>query len=151
MTGGYIGKGLRVDLTSGSIQEERFPEKVLRQFLGGTGIGIKVLYDEVPSSVRPFDPENRLILATGPLTGTPAIGSGTYGVVSKSPLTGFACAAQSNGQFGPALKSSGFDFIILQGAASKPVYLHIDHGKGELLAAGDLMGKDAFETETLLL
>ena len=151
MLGGYIGKGLRVNLTSGKIQEETFPEKILKQFLGGTGIGIKVLYDEVPSSVGPFDPENRLVLSTGPLTGTPAIGSGTYSAVTKSPLTGFACAAQSNGHFGPVLKYSGFDFIILQGAASKPVYLHIDNGKVDLVPADDLMGKDAFEAETLLL
>lgn len=151
MLGGYIGKGLRVDLTSGGVQEERFPEKILRQFLGGTGLGIKVLYDEVPSSVGAFDPQNRLIFATGPLTGTTAIGSGTYSAVTKSPLTGFACAAQSNGHFGSVLKFSGFDFIILQGAASTPVYLYIDHGKVDLIPADDLMGKDAFETETLLL
>ncbi len=151
MLGGYIGKGLRVNLTSGKFQEETFPEKILTQFLGGTGIGIKVLSDEVPSSVGPFDPENRLILATGPLTGTPAVGSGTYSAVTKSPLTGFACTAQSNGHFGPVLKYSGFDFIILQGAASRPVYLHIDNGKVDLIPADDLMGKDAFDAETLLL
>jgi aldehyde:ferredoxin oxidoreductase len=150
MMGGYIGKGLRVDLGSRRIQEESLPKNVLRQFLGGTGIGVKILYDEVPQSVGPFDPENRLILATGPLTGTPAAGSGTYSVVTKSPLTGLACAAQANGQFGSVLKRSGFDFIIFQGASPKPVYLFIDNGNAELLPADDLMGKDSLETEVLL-
>jgi aldehyde:ferredoxin oxidoreductase len=151
MIGGYVGKGLRVDLGSGKTREEIFPEEMLRQYLGGTGIGIKILFDEVPKTVGALDPENRLVLATGPLTGTAAIGSGTYSVVTKSPITGFASSAQSNGQFGAVLKMAGYDFIILQGASSKPVYLSIDDGIVHVLPADDLMGKDAFETEAALL
>lgn len=151
MIGGYVGRGLVVDLTSGKFQEKKFPDEILRKFLGGTGIGIKILYDEVPSSVGAFDPENRLIIATGPLTGTPAVGSGTYAAITKSPLTGFACSAQSNGHFGAVLKCSGYDFIILQGAAKEFIYLYINDGKVDLIPANDLLGKDTLETENRLL
>lgn len=151
MTGGYVGKGLRVDLTSKKVQEDKFSDEILRQFLGGTGIGIKILYDEVQSHIGPYDPENRLIIAAGPLTGTQAPGSGTFSAVTKSPLTGFACAAQSNGHFGAVLKFSGFDFIILQGSAKEFIYLYINNGKIDFIPANDLMGKDTLETEDILL
>ncbi|MEM3526605.1 MAG: aldehyde ferredoxin oxidoreductase N-terminal domain-containing protein, partial [Candidatus Jordarchaeaceae archaeon] len=97
---GYMGRLLRVDLDTGKISEEKIEEKILRMFIGGVGLGVKILYDEVPAGIGALDSDNRLIFATGPLNGTSVPGSGTYCLVSKSPLTGFVASAQANGFFG---------------------------------------------------
>ena len=147
---GYAGKFLRVDLTNGRISEERFDEDTLRKYLGGTGIGAKVLYDEVPPGVEWSDPENRLILASGPLGGTRFPGSGSFSVVTKGPLTNGAVSTQANGFFGAFIKFSGFDGIILQGASEEPKYLYVENGEAELREAGHLAGKGTYETADLL-
>jgi len=148
--GGYMGKVVRINLASKTITEEKVYNKVLRDFIGGTGIGAKILYDQVSSKVRPFDPENCLIFATGPLNGTLAPGSGTYGVITKSPLTGLACAAQANGFLGARLKFAGYDALIIEGASEKFVYLYINDGKVEIKDAQELVGQDTQETESFL-
>jgi len=148
--GGYMGKVARVNLTSGVIVEEKMDIDTLRSFIGGTGIGAKILYDEVPSGVSPFDPQNRLIFATGPLNGTSAPGSGTYGVITKSPLTGLACTAQANGFLGARLKSAGYDTLILEEASKKAIYLYINNGKIEIKDGAGLAGKGTWDTESLL-
>jgi aldehyde:ferredoxin oxidoreductase len=148
--GRYEGKALRVDLTSGRVSEEKIEEAILRGYLGGTGLGARYLYDEVPPNVAWNDPENRLILAAGPLSGTRMAGAGSFSVVTKGAMTEGATSSQANGYFGAYLRSSGFDAIVIQGKAKRPVYLYIHDGHGELKDAGHLAGKPTRETEQLI-
>jgi aldehyde:ferredoxin oxidoreductase len=144
---GYAGKLLRVDLNSGKISEYSLDMDTLRKYIGGTVLGMKILYDEVSSDVEWFDPENRLILLSGPLGGTKVGGSGTFSVVTKGALTNGATSSQANGLFGAYLRFNGFDGIILQGSANKLVYLYIHDGTAELRDASHLKGKEIWETE----
>jgi len=148
--GGYAGKLLRVDLTSARLTEEQLDEAVLRKYIGGSGLGAKFLYEEVPPGVECFDPENRLILTSGPLGATRIPGGGTFSVSTKGCLTGAATSSQANGFFGAYLKLSGFDGIIIQGAANKPTYLYIHDGNAELRDASHLTGKDTWEIDDLI-
>lgn len=148
--GGYIFKSARINLTYLTVREQEIPNEVLFQFVGGTGIGIKYLYKEVPPEIDPFDSRNLLIFSTGPLTGTGVPGSGTYAVITKSPLTGFAASAQANGFFGARLKFSGFDNIIVEGASERPVYLLIKDSQIEIKDAEDMVGLDTIETQIYL-
>jgi len=148
--GGYVGKILRINLTHGTSAEEKIDPETLRQFIGGVGLGIRMLYNEVSPDITPFDPENRLLFLTGPLTGTTVPGSGMYEVISKSPLTGFACSGQANGHFGARLKRAGYDGLIFEGRSQKLVYLHIHNGVPEIKDASSFLGKTTWETEHLL-
>ena len=150
MAGGYMGKLLFVDLSSGSIKEEALDEDVARKYLGGYGLGAKVLFDRMKPKADPLGPENMLGFVTGPLTGTPALVGSRYQVVGKSPLTGGWGDANSGGFFGPGLKAAGFDAVFFSGIAPKPVYLVIDDGKATLRDASSLWGKDSNETDDLL-
>ncbi|MFX1382349.1 MAG: aldehyde ferredoxin oxidoreductase C-terminal domain-containing protein [Promethearchaeota archaeon] len=145
--GGYMGKILRVDLTNETINEEKLDEKKLKLYVGGTGLGVKMLYDETTPDIQWDDPENRLIYVTGPFSGTAAPGSGLYGVATRGPLTNMFVCSHSNGHFGAKLKFSGYDGIVFQGAAKRWVYLYINDGVAELRDAGHLLGKDIWETE----
>ncbi|MBF8267041.1 MAG: aldehyde:ferredoxin oxidoreductase [Dehalococcoidia bacterium] len=147
---GYTGKYLRVDMTSERVWEEVFDEATTRACVGGTGIGAKVLYDEVPAGVAWNDPENRITLASGPLGGSPIPGSGTFSVVTKGPLTNGATATQANGFFGAYLRFCGYDGVIVQGAASRWLYLHVREGGAELRDASHLLGKDTWETDDII-
>ncbi|MFC2018394.1 aldehyde ferredoxin oxidoreductase family protein [Chloroflexota bacterium] len=147
---GYMGKMLRVDLGSERITEESFDEATARQFIGGTGIGIKYLYDEVPAGVEWSDEDNRMIFATGPLGGTKIAGSGGFSVIAKSPLTNGAGAGQANGYFGAYLKFAGYDSIIIQGKAKKWAYLYIHEDGVELRDAAHLRDKDTWDTSDLI-
>jgi len=147
---GYAGKLLRVDLTNEQITEETLDEETVRKYVGGTGMGAKYLYEEVPAGVEWSDEANRMIIATGPLGGTTVGGSGTISVVTKGALTNGAVATQSNGFFGAYLKFSGYDGIILQGRAKRWVYLYIHRDGVELRDASQLMGKDTWETSDLI-
>ncbi|MCK5379931.1 MAG: aldehyde ferredoxin oxidoreductase family protein, partial [Candidatus Latescibacteria bacterium] len=150
MTGGYVGKLLFVDLSNGTMKEEALDEALCRDFLGGYGIGAKVLYDRMKPGVDPLGPENILGFMTGPLTGTPALIGSRYVVVAKSPLTGGWGDANSGGVFGPALKAAGYDGVFFTGQSKQPVYLFINEGRAELRDAGALWGKDVVETDDLL-
>jgi len=143
---GYAGKILRVDLTRGKITEEALDEETARKYVGGTGLGAKVLYEEVPAGVDWSDEGNRLVLASGPLGGTTVGGSGTVSVVTKGALSNGAVASQANGFFGAFLKFSGFDGMIVEGKAPKWVYLYIHDGQAEIKDASHLQGKDNWET-----
>jgi len=147
---GYMGKILRVDLTSGNITEESLKENDCKMFLGGSGLATKYLFDEVPGGTDPLGPDNELIFMTGLLTGTESPSAGRYCVVTKSPLTGFWGEANSGGNWGVYLKISGFDGIIFKGISPKPVYLVIDDGKAELRDAKHLWGKGVSETDRLI-
>ena len=149
--GGYMGRILRVDLGSGQVREEELSEALIKQYVGGTGIGIKYLHDEVPPGVEWNDPENRLIFFSGPLGATLISGTGTFSVVSKGPMTNLAGSSQANGRFGAYLKFSGIDGFIVQGAASDLVYLYIHDGTAEIRDARHLAGKGTLETEEILL
>jgi aldehyde:ferredoxin oxidoreductase len=148
--GGYMGKILRVHLSSGTFSEKKIDSRTLRRFIGGVGLGIRILYDEVTPSVQPLDPENRIIFLTGPLTGTRVPGSGMFEVITKSPLTGFVGSGQANGHFGARLKHAGYDGLIFEGTSPKWVYLHIHDGVPEIRDASSLLGKTTYEVEKAL-
>jgi aldehyde:ferredoxin oxidoreductase len=144
---GYVGRVLRVDLSSEKISVEPLDSSILRKLIGGAGLGAKYLYDEVPPGVEWSDPENRLLFFSGPFGGTRYAGSGMIAVVSKGPMTNMAGSSQANGFFGAYLKFSGFDGVVIQGAAKDWKYLRIHDGTAELCDARDLAGKDTIETE----
>jgi len=149
--GGYAGRILRVDLTNRLIEVESEDEETLRKYIGGTGLGAKILYGEVPPGVQWSDPENRLVLASGPLGGTKVSGSGTFSVVTKGALTNGAATSQACGFFGAFLKFCGYDAIVVQGAAKELCYLYIaPDGVAELRGASHLAGKDTWETEDII-
>ena len=150
MAGGYMGKILWVNLSSGKIEAEDLDMEMARDFIGGYGTGARLLYSRQSGGVDPLGPENTLGLITGPLTGTPATFGARYAVVGKSPITGGWGDANSGGYFGPYLKFSGFDGVFFTGISEKPVYLLIDNGKVELKDASILWGKGTYETEDTL-
>ena len=150
MANGYMGKMLFVDLSTGKIEEEALDEKLCRDFLGGYGIGARIIYSRQKAGVDPLGPDNIFGFTTGPLTGTPAPFGSRYTVVGKSPLTGTWGDANSGGFFGPHLKFAGYDAVFFKGISEKPVYLFIDNGKAELRDATHLWGKDSNETEDIL-
>lgn len=147
---GYMGKMLLVDLTSGKIEEKELTKEMANLFIGGYGIGARVLYDMIPPGADPLGPNNVLGILTGPLTGTGALFSGRFTVVCKSPVTGGWNDANCGGYFGPELKKAGFDAIFFSGASSTPVYLWVKEGKAELRDASILWGKGSVETEDAL-
>jgi aldehyde:ferredoxin oxidoreductase len=150
MPGCYAGKILFVDLTKGTIKEEKLPEKTYRDFIGGNGLGIRILYERMKPKADPLGPDNILGFVTGPLTATTTPGSGRYTVVAKSPTTGAWAEANSGGFFGPELKWAGYDAVFFTGISPKPVYLFISDGKAELKDASHLWGKDTNETDDIL-
>lgn len=146
----YNGKLLRVNLTDGSIKTEELPQDLADKFIGGRGLGTKILYDEGGATVEPLSPENKLIFLTGPLTGAAVPTGGRYMVITKSPLTGMIACSNSGGVWGGKLKYAGWDGIIVEGAAKTPVRLNIEDDKVELLPADELWGKSSVEVETIL-
>jgi aldehyde:ferredoxin oxidoreductase len=150
MAGGYTGKILWVNLSTGEIKVEEPEESLYKDFIGGYGIGSRLIYNRQKGGVDPLGPDNILGLITGPLTGTPHIVGTRYTAVAKSPLTGGWGDANSGGDFGPYLKFAGYDAVFFNGIADKPVYLFIDNGKAELRDAKKLWGKGLYETEDLL-
>lgn len=143
---GYAGKALRLQLTSRKIADDVLDERVLRKYVGGTTLGMKILYDEVPPDVSWSDPRNILFIGSGPLGGTSVPGSGSIAVVTKGALTNGATATQANGFFGAYMRLSGYDYIIVQGASPEWVYLYIHDGVAELRDARHLINKDIRET-----
>lgn len=148
MSFGWGGKIIRVDLTRKEIGFERTEQ--YREYIGGSGLGTKILYNEVPPDITAADPENRLILAAGPLTGTLVPGSGRLSVLNKSPHTGGFADSSSGGHWAPELKYAGYDAVVFQGKADSPVYLLIDDDEIQLKDATHLWGKTTWETEELI-
>ncbi|HIQ05261.1 MAG TPA: aldehyde ferredoxin oxidoreductase, partial [Anaerolineae bacterium] len=144
---GYAGKFLWVDLITGEMQEEVPDEALLCDFIGGYGIGARILYDRMLPGVDPLGPENILGFITGPLTGTAAPTGTRWTVVGKSPLTGGWGDANGSGFFGVALKQAGYDAVFFTGIAQKPVYLYIEDGRAELRDAGHLWGMDTYQLD----
>jgi aldehyde:ferredoxin oxidoreductase len=143
---GYAGKMLRVDLSQGGILTQGLSENLIRDFIGGRGIHVKTLYDEVPPNVGPLDPENRMIIGAGPLAGTLAPSAGRCQCTNKSPLTGILGDSNVGGHFGAELKFAGYDHIVISGKSDKPVYLWVNDDEVELRDASHLWGLDTWET-----
>jgi len=150
MLGGYMGNVLRVDLSLGRISKEPLSEEMARKYVGTMGLGGRVLYDEVPPWVEPFDPANRLIFSTGPVTGSMTQTAGRHTVITKSPMTGYFGDASCGGYWGAELKFAGYDQVIVQGKATKPVYIWINDGAAEIRDASAYWGMDARETDRAL-
>ncbi|MEE8302121.1 MAG: aldehyde ferredoxin oxidoreductase C-terminal domain-containing protein [Candidatus Tectomicrobia bacterium] len=148
--GGYAGQILRVDLSNERTWTEDFTPDMRRTYLGGVGLGAKILWEEIPEDVTWDHPENRLVMATGPLAGLPVWGSSGLTVVTRGAMTNGATNTQANGFFGANLKYSGYDAIVIQGRASRWVYLYIHDDTVELRDASDLLGKDTWETQDAL-
>jgi len=148
---GLNGKILRINLSTGDISKENIDESLARNFIGGRGLASKILYDELPAGVDPLSPENKLIFASGPLTGTAAPTGGRYMVVTKGPLNGAIASSNSGGFFGKEFKTAGYDLIVFEGKADKPVYVWIKDDVVEIRDASDLWGKNTHETTDQLL
>lgn len=148
MPGGYTGKIIKVNLTSGQITEETLDPSILRNYLGGVGFGAYYLYKEVPAGVKWSDPENVIVMAGGPISGVRMAGAGCFNVTTKGALTEGAASSQANGFFAAYLRLSGFDGIVIQGKSEKPVYLYIQEDSYELRDATHLKGKTTWETES---
>jgi len=136
-----------VDLTGGTALSEPLPPGLIEQYLGGAGFGAKYLYHENPPGIDWSDPENRLILAAGPLSYTPVHGSGTLGFVTKGPMTNLAVSTQANGFGGAWLRSCGYDAVVIQGRAENWSYLYISDDRVEIRDGRNLLGKDTRETQ----
>ncbi len=146
-----FGDILRIDLTAGTVKKEELPDGTVRKFLGGRGLGTKILYDETKAGLDPLGPGNKLIYAIGPLTGRGAPTGNRYMVVTKSPLTGFIASSNSGGFWGNELARAGHAVLIIEGKAAKPTYLWIKDGEVELRDASAVWGKDSHETTDELL
>lgn len=144
---GWTGKLLRVDLTSGNCTAEQIPQEWLNEYIGGRGVAARYLYEEMDPTVDPLSPENKLIFATGPLTGTPVPCGARYMVVTKGALTDAITTSNSGGFWGPELKFAGYDLVIIEGCAPKPTYLFIYDDHAELRDAAAYWGRGVFETE----
>jgi aldehyde:ferredoxin oxidoreductase len=147
---GWHGKLLRVDLTNRKTSVEEIDPRHLRDYIGGRGIAIHYLYNEMDPTADALSPENKLIFTTGPLTATPAPTGNRYMVVTKSPLTGALAHSNSGGEFPTWMKRTGFDLFIFEGKASAPVYLFVNEDQIELRSAEHLWGKDTHETTDIL-
>jgi len=145
---GYAGRILIVDLNTGRTRTEPLNMEVARKYVGGIGLGMRLWLDNTKQGVDPLSPENTLVLALGPVSGTmfPTGGNG-HAFIAKSPETNLVGEAVSHGTFGAELKRAGYDAIILNGKAEKPVYLWIDDDSVQLLDASSLIGKSPSETE----
>ena len=146
----WAGKILRVNLTAGTCTAEPLNMTWARQYLGSRGLGSKYLVEEVDPKVDPLSPDNKIIWATGPLTGTMASTGGRYTVITKGPLTGAIACSNSGGYWGAELKMAGWDMIIFEGKSPKPVYLYVNDDVAELRDASHLWGKSVWQTEEIL-
>jgi len=149
MMKGYAGKLLRVDLSEGKISKEEISESMKKDFLGGRGFAIKLIWDEV-KKIDPLSEQNKIVFATGPLSGQLLPSSGKMVIASKSPLTG----GYGDGNIGTMasvhLKKAGYDMVVVEGRAERPSYLLIEDGNVKILEASDLWGKNTFEAQDIL-
>jgi aldehyde:ferredoxin oxidoreductase len=146
----YTPTLLRVNLSKGTCKREDIPEKTVMDFIGGRGLGIKYLYDELRPGTDPLSPDNKLIFSVGPLAGTGALGCSRWVVTTKSPLSGGYHRSVGGADFGAWLKFAGLDMIIVEGKAAKPVYLYMEDGRCEIKDARELWGKNTIETQERL-
>jgi aldehyde:ferredoxin oxidoreductase len=150
ITGGYAGKILRVDLTKNLTSVENIDTMFCRKYLGGMGFISYFLFKELTANVDPLSPENKIVFALGPATGTSLIGGGRHSVGARSPLGGGIAISEAGGYWGAELKHAGYDGIIIEGKAQKPVYLWVNDGKAVLKNAEHLWGKNTRETQEII-
>lgn len=143
-------KVLRVNLSEKSVRVDVYGEDVVKQCVGGRGLAAYIMAKEVDAKVDPLSPDNKLIFAPGPLSGTSAPTGGRYNVVTKSPLTGFIAFTNSGGYFGAELRQAGWDLLVVEGKAEKPVYIYINGDNVETRDASHVWGKLVSETEDTL-
>ncbi len=148
---GYRGKILRINLSDHTFRTEPLDKEKALRYIGGRGLGSKIMSEEVDPKVGAFDPENKVIIATGPLTGTPTPAGGRYMVVTKSPLTGTIASSNSGGFWGSELKFAGYDLLILEGKSPKPVNIFIHDDEVTIRDAGHVWGKTTTETTEALV
>jgi aldehyde:ferredoxin oxidoreductase len=146
----WARKVLRVNLTKGTCTPEPLNMEWANEYLGQRGLGTKYFVSEVSANVDPLSPDNKMIMATGPLTGTMASTGGRYSVITKGPLTGAIACSNSGGYFGAEMKFAGWDMIIFEGKSPKPVYLLVENDRAELCDASHLWGKTCWETEEVI-
>ena len=139
----WTRKILRVNLNEGSCTAEPLNMEWAAKYLGSRGLASKYLYEEIDPKCDPLGPDNKLIMATGPLTGTMASTGGRYTVVTKGPLTGAIACSNSGGFLGAEFKNAGWDMIIFEGKSPEPVYLWINNDEAELRSAADMWGKSS--------
>lgn len=145
-----MGKVLRVNMSKEKILKDKLEENITRKFVGGRCLGAKILFDKVRQGINPLGPENKLVIATGVLTGIPFAGNSRYVIMAKSPLTGIWGEANASGFFGPELKRAGYDVVIIEGKADTPVYLWIHDDEAEIKDASHLWGKITGETQRII-
>ncbi len=143
----WAGKLLRVNLSTGECKSEALNMTWAKDYLGSRGLATKYFTEEVDAKVDPLSVDNKIIWATGPLTGTMASTGGRYTVVTKGPLTGAIACSNSGGYWGAELKFAGWDMVIFEGKSPKPVYLMIENDRAQLLDASDIWGRTVWETE----
>ena len=148
--GGYAGKILRINLSNQSFQEESLPEELVKDYLGGAGFAIKYLYDELKPNTPALNEANKLIFAVGPLTASGAACASRMAVAAKSPLTKAVGMALSGGHFPTEMKMAGYDMIIIEGKAEKPVYITIKDGRVRFRNAEKLSGMLTTDTQLLI-
>ncbi|MBM3264055.1 MAG: aldehyde ferredoxin oxidoreductase family protein [candidate division Zixibacteria bacterium] len=146
-TGGWTGVVLRIDLTTGRIVKEPLNMEWAKTYVGGRGLAAKYLYEEMDPAADPLGPANKLIFATGPMTGTNASTSSRFTVVTKGALTGAITTSNSGGTWGPELKFAGYDLLIFEGKAPRPSFIWIYNDEVEIRDAGHLWGKTVWETD----
>ncbi|NAZ27992.1 MAG: aldehyde ferredoxin oxidoreductase, partial [Caldivirga sp.] len=147
---GWAGRLLRVDLSSGRYWIQDIDPSILVSFVGGRGLAVKLLWDELRPGVDPLSPLNKLVIAAGPLTGYPGPNTGKLVIAAKSPLTGGYGDGNIGSWASVHLRKAGFDAMVIEGASPKPVYLYVEDDKVGLMPADDLWGLDTFETEDRL-
>ena len=147
---GYMGKILFIDLSTKTTREQEIDEQTYRQYIGGYGLGARILFEHLKPGIDPLGPENMLGFVSGLFNGTKAHAAGRFHVVAKSPLTGGWGDSSCGGIFGPRLKATGYDGIFISGKSEKPVYIQVDDSNITFHDASDLWGKDSSDTEALL-
>ncbi len=150
MANAYYEKIARINLTTGAVTVEKLDVELAKKFVGGRGLGTKIVYDEGCATVDPLGPDNKLVYITGPLTGAGAPSSGRYMVVTKSPLTGMIACSNSGGIWGAKLKYAGWDALIVEGEAAEWTYINIEDDKIELLDAREYLGMFSEELDDKL-
>jgi len=147
---GYMGRFLEVNLSEDLVKEHNLDVKLAEKYIGGKGLGARILYDSLSAEIDPLSPDNIILFMTGPLSGTAVQTSGRWCVVTKSPHTGIFTDSHIGGKFCHRLKRAGFDYVIVRGRASSPCYVHISDEGVDIRPASDLWGMGTYETESTL-
>jgi aldehyde:ferredoxin oxidoreductase len=147
---GVCGRLLEIDLSNGKTKDRAVSDDMVAKYMGGRGLGARLLFDMLPAKTRPLSPQNVLFFLTGPLTGTKVPGSSKFVVITKSPLTGGWCDSYSSGRLPGELKKLGYDGLIIRAKSNHPCYLKMDDSGVHIRAADAIWGKDSFETDRIL-